>query len=254
MPDLEFVLVDEATFDDIPTPARPGSRCQTCDYWERIDGTRDEPDARATDATARARLKRSRLLASRDVAGSYGMLAYRRTAAGERIVVGYAQFGPLSAYPRAQSIRDRYPDLPGSPAPWVVTCLQVSPDVADATTRDAAGTALLEAVCDELDRRGITAVESYPEVGSDPWLPSPGPASAYQRASFDRVAGDDRFPVYRRELSGETDADAWSGLLRAATPDEGDDWPLPLPTSPDADDFFRLPPERPRRPNPFGDD
>ena len=31
-------------------------------------------------------------------------------------------------------------------------------------------------------------------------------------------------------------------------------WPLPLPKTPDADDFFRLPPERPKRPNPFGDD
>ena len=77
MPDLEFVLVDEATFDDIPAPARPGARCQTCDYWERIDGSRDAPAADAPDAISRASLKRSRLLASRDVAGSYGMLAYR---------------------------------------------------------------------------------------------------------------------------------------------------------------------------------
>ena len=37
-------------------------------------------------------------------------------------------------------------------------------------------------------------------------------------------------------------------------PDEGDDWPLPMPPTPDADDFFRLPPEKPKRPNPFGED
>ncbi|HEX5633802.1 MAG TPA: hypothetical protein VFX50_11270, partial [Gemmatimonadales bacterium] len=77
MPDLEFVLVDEATFDDIPAPARPGARCQTCDYWERIDGSREAPAADAADAASRASLKRSRLLASRNVAGSYGMLACR---------------------------------------------------------------------------------------------------------------------------------------------------------------------------------
>ena len=253
MADLEFVLVDEATFDDIPAPARPGARCQTCDYWEQIDGSRQAPDAGAAEATSRARLKRSRLLASRDVAGSYGMLAYRRDG-GTRVAVGYAQFGPLSAYPRAQSIRERYPELPDSPAPWVVTCVQVSPDIGDGDARDAAGTALLEAVCDELDRRGITAVEAYPEAVRDPWLHSPGPLPVYRAAAFDQVAGDERYPVYRRELSGETDADAWSGLLRAAKPDEGDDWPLPLPKTPDADDFFRLPPERPKRPNPFGDD
>lgn len=253
MADLEFVLVDETTFDDIPAPARPGSRCQTCDYWERIDGTRQAPAPGAADGTARANLKRSRLLASRDVAGSYGMLAY---LGGDDAVaaVAYAQFGPLSAYPRAQSIRDRYPDLPASPAPWVITCLQVAPDIGDGMAREVAGSALLEAVCGELDRRGITAVEAYPERVRDPWLHSPGPASIYRGSTFEQVAGDDRYPVYRRELSGETDADAWSGLLKAAAPDEGDEWPLPLPRAREADDFFRLPPERPKRPNPFGDD
>ena len=73
---------------------------------------------------ARATLKRRRLLGARELSGSYAMLAYR-TDAVARTAVGYAQFGPLSAYPRAQTIRDRYPQLPDSPAPWVITCLQV---------------------------------------------------------------------------------------------------------------------------------
>lgn len=251
MAELAFELVDEATFDAIPSPLEPGARCQTCDYWERIDGGREAPDAEATDADARAALKRQRLLAARTVGGSHGMLAFR-TDAVERVAVGYAQFGPLSAYPRAQTIRDRYPQLPDSPAPWVITCLQVT---LDGQGRETAGIALLEAVCGELDQRGITAVEAYPEGVADPWLPSPGPASVYEAARFERAAGDDRYPVYRRELTGETDADAWSDLLRASTPsDEGDEWPLPLPPKGDPDDLFRLPPEGPKRPNPFGDD
>lgn len=198
---------------------------------------------------ARATLKRNRLLAARAVGGSYAMLAYQ-TDAVARTPIGFAQFGPLNAYPRAQSIRDRYPQLPESPAPWVITCLQVS---GDAAARDRSGAELLEAVCTELDRRGITAVEAYPEGVADAWLPSPGPASVYEQAGFDRAAGDDRFPVYRRELTGETDADAWSGLLRAAEPDDTDAWPLPLPKGPSEDNLFRLPP-KPKRPNPFGDD
>lgn len=247
MPDLAFRLVDEQRFDEIPPPVRPDARCQTCDYWERLDGVREAPAEDASDATQRAALKRERLLAGRGLSGPYAMLAYDGDDA-----IGYAQFGPISIYPRAQTIRDRYPELPDSPAPWVITCLQV---VATAADRQDAATALLNAVCDELDRRGIIAVEAYPEGLGDPWLPSPGPASVYEAADFTRVAGDDRYPVYRRELSGETDADAWSDLLRAAGPaDEGDDWPLPLPTTPDADDFFRLPPDRPKRPNPFGED
>jgi hypothetical protein len=251
MPDLVFELVDEASFDEIPTPAQPGARCQTCDYWERLDGGREAPTAGTSDVRARATLKRQRLLAGREVSGSYAMLAHRTDAVGHA-PVAYAQFGPLSAYPRAQSIRDRYPQLPESPSPWVITCLQVS---GESDARENAGIALLEAVCVELDRRGIIAVEAYPEGVADAWLPSPGPASIYEAAGFERAAGDERFPVYRRELTGETDADAWSGLLRASRPDdEGEDWPLPLPAKRDPDDLFRLPAERPKRPNPFGDD
>jgi hypothetical protein len=251
MPDLAFDLVDEGTFDAIPQPEQPGARCQTCDYWERVDGGRSAPDSDATDASARMALKRQRLLAARSISGSYAMLA-SRTDAVERVAIGYAQFGPLSAYPRAQVIRDRYPQLPDSPAPWVITCLQVTAAAGD---RIAVGAELLEAVCEDLDRRGITAVEAYPERAAEGWLPSPGPASAYEAAGFGRAAGDDRFPVYRRELTGETDTDAWSGLIRASQPDdEGDDWPVPLPPKRDPDDLFRLPAEKPKRPNPFGDD
>jgi hypothetical protein len=250
MPDLEFRLVDEASFDHIPDPTQPGARCQTCDYWERLDGTRQGPDPGDRDSAARAALKRQRLLGSATSGGPLAMLALDGIAA-----VGYAQFGPLSAYPRAQTIRYRYAQLPESPAPWVVTCLQLRAALGDAERRLESGAALLDAVCGELDRRGIIAVEAYPEGVEDAWLPSPGPLAVYERARFERVAGDDRFPVYRRELSGETDADAWSDLLRAGTPsDEGDDWPLPLPPQRDPDDLFRLPPDKPKRPNPFGDD
>ena len=134
----------------------------------------------------------------------------------------------------------------------VITCLQVSGEVGD---RSAIGAELLEVVCAELDGRGITAVEAYPERANQSWRPSPGPASIYEASGFERAAGDDRYPVYRRELTGETDADAWSGLLRASRPDdEDDDWPLPLPPKRDPDDLFRLPPAKPKRPNPFGDD
>ena len=251
MPELTFELVGNASFDQIPHPAEPGSRCQTCDYWERLDGGRAAPQADAPDAGARSALKRRRLLAARDISGAYAMLVYR-TDAVERAAIGFAQFGPLSAYPRAQTIRDRYPQLPEAPAPWVITCLQVTPGIGD---RDGVGGALLQAVCAELDGRGITAVEAYPEAAGDPWVPSAGPASVYEDAGFERAAGDERFPVYRRELTGQTDADAWSGLLRASRPDdEGEDWPLPLPPQRDPDDLFRLPPQRPKRPNPFGDD
>jgi hypothetical protein len=251
MAEFQYSLVDETSFEAIPSPVRPGSRCQTCNYWERLDGRREAPEADATEASARADLKRGRLLSGRQLAGAYGMLAWRNDG-DERLAVGWAQFGPISAYPRAQSIRERYPALPDSPAPWVITCLQVIPGEAQ---RDVTAVGLLEAVCGELDRRGITAVEAYPEVG-DGWTSSPGPVSLYEAAGFERAAGDDRYPVMRRELGGSEAAVEWGDLLeKTRSPaDEGEDWPLPLPKRRSEDDLFRLPPERPKRPNPFGED
>ncbi len=246
MADLLFSVVDPDSFGEIPAPARPGVRCQTCDYWERVDGSRSTEDSDAARS-----LKLSRLLSGEQLAGAYGMLAWRTASDGDRLAVGWAQFGPISAYPRAQVIRDRYPQLPDSPAPWVITCLQVDETDED---RDGAASALLEAVCEELDRRGIVAVEAYPEGVADPWLPSPGPETIYTAGGFERAAGDDRYPVMRRELSGEAAEVGWGDLLSRTKPaDEGDDWPLPLPRGPSEEDVFRLP-EKPKRPNPFGDD
>jgi hypothetical protein len=243
---LTFSLVDADSFGAIPGPAEPGARCQTCDYWERLDGHRE-----ASTSEASADLKLSRLLAGTRLAGAYGMLAWQTGGSGNRVAVGWAQFGPISAYPRAQIIRERYPSLPDSPAPWVVTCLQVVPDTAD---REGVAASLLGAVCDELDRRGIIAVEGYPEGFAEPWSLSPGPASVYEAAGFSRVAGDERYPAYRRELDGASADVGWADLLsRTPGPDEGEDWPLPLPKGPSDEDVFRLPP-KPSRPNPFGDD
>jgi len=246
VPGLSFALVDADSFAEIPAPALAGARCQTCDYWERLDGHRE-----ASDSEAAADLKLSRLLAGARLAGSYGMLAWRTDDAGDRVAVGWAQFGPISAYPRAQVIRERYPSLPDSPGPWVVTCLQVP---ADTPEREAVAAALLTAVCDELDRRGIIAVEGYPEGVADPWSLSPGPASVYEAAGFAHAAGDGRYPAYRRELEGASADVGWGDLLsHTRPPDAGEEWPLPLPKGRSEEDLFRLPP-KPTRPNPFGDD
>src|SRR5580765_3100002 len=94
---LSFALVDADSFDSIPAPAHPGTRCPTCDYRERLDGRRE-----ASESQAAADPKLSRLLAGARLAGAYGMLAWEADASGDRVAVGWAQFGPISAYPRAQ--------------------------------------------------------------------------------------------------------------------------------------------------------
>lgn len=108
----------------------------------------------------------------------------------------YAQFGPLSAYPRAQRLRELYPQLPDAPLPAVITCI--------ATTAAARGAGhagrLVGAVCDDLAGRGFAAVEAYPERGTRPDATSAATPEFWLAAGFTLAVEDERFPVVRREL------------------------------------------------------
>jgi GNAT superfamily N-acetyltransferase len=110
--------------------------------------------------------------------------------------VGYTQFGPLSAYPRALRLRELYPQLPVSPLPAVITCI--------ATTRAARGHGLarrlIDDVCRDLGSRGFSAVEAYPEVGAPAEATSSASPAFWEAAGFRMVVADARYPVFRREL------------------------------------------------------
>ena len=109
----------------------------------------------------------------------------------------YAQFGPLSAYPRALRTRDLYPRLPSAPLPAVITCIATT-----AAARDRGLAAMLvEAVCDDLAGRGFAAVETYPQVGAKPNATSAAEPAFWQGLGFVVAAPDERFPVMRRELA-----------------------------------------------------
>jgi hypothetical protein len=109
----------------------------------------------------------------------------------------YCQFGPLTAYPRAQRIRELYPQLPESPLPAVITCIS--------TTKDARGRGhaldLVRDVCEDLGGRGFTAVETYPEAGSRPEATSAATPGFWIAAGFVLAVDDERFPVMRRDLA-----------------------------------------------------
>jgi len=115
---------------------------------------------------------------------------------GEERPAAYAQFGPLSAYPRALRTRELYPRLPQTPLPAIITCVAVT-----AGDRGAGhALALVQAVCDDLASRGFAAVEAYPEIGPAPDATSAATPAFWERAGFTVVVPDDRYPVVRREL------------------------------------------------------
>jgi GNAT superfamily N-acetyltransferase len=108
----------------------------------------------------------------------------------------YCQFGPLSAYPRAQRVRDLYRQLPATPLPAVITCV--------ATTSDARGQGLakrlIAEVVTDLAGRGFAAVEAYPEPGARADSTSAATPTFWVGCGFAVVVDDERFPVVRREL------------------------------------------------------
>ena len=125
------------------------------------------------------------------VAGSYAKVLLR-----DDVPAAYCQFGPLTAYPRAQRTRDLYPALPDTPLPAVITCI--------ATTAEGRGAGLartlVEDVCADLERRGFAAVEAYPAVGARPDATSAATPEFWESVGFTIAAADERFPVLRREL------------------------------------------------------
>jgi ribosomal protein S18 acetylase RimI-like enzyme len=125
------------------------------------------------------------------VIGTYAKVLYRDEAAAV-----YCQFGPLTAYPRAQRTRELYPQLPDAPLPAVITCIATTPDARG----EGLALTLIAAVCDDLAGRGFAAIEAYPETGTRPDSTSAGTPGFWEAAGFTRVVDDERFPVMRREL------------------------------------------------------
>jgi hypothetical protein len=111
--------------------------------------------------------------------------------------VAYAQFGPLSAYPRALRLRELYPQLPQSPLPAVITCIATTAGV----RRRGHAIRLVEAVCDDLAGRGFAAVEAYPEANARPDATSAATTAFWVRCGFALAVDHVRFPVVRRELA-----------------------------------------------------
>ena len=122
--------------------------------------------------------------------------SYAKVLLVDEVAVAYTQFGPLTAYPRAQRVRDLYPQLPDAPLPAVITCIATTPEA----RRQGHALRLVAAVIDDLAGRGFTAVETYPVEGAPPDATSAATPAFWIRAGFDLAVADERFPVMRREL------------------------------------------------------
>jgi hypothetical protein len=110
--------------------------------------------------------------------------------------VAYCQFGPLSAYPRGQRLRELYSQLPSAPLPAVITCVA---STAEAIHRGYARD-LADVVCQDLATRGFAAVEAYPDLTRPEAETSAARPGLWLKLGFVIAVDDERFPVMRREL------------------------------------------------------
>jgi GNAT superfamily N-acetyltransferase len=179
-------------------PQATGGRVNPFGLDDDGDGDRDaEPEnpfaPRREKAPAFADAPRKLQILARGLA-VFGTYAKVLELDGEPAV--YCQFGPLSAYPRAQRVRDLYRQLPATPLPAVITCI--------ATTTDARGKGLAKqlvlAVVDDLAGRGFAAIEAYPEPGARPDATSAATPEFWVGCGFHVAVDDERFPVVRRDL------------------------------------------------------
>jgi ribosomal protein S18 acetylase RimI-like enzyme len=124
--------------------------------------------------------------------------SYAKVALASGTPVAYAQFGPLSAYPRAIRLRELYPQLPEAPLPAVITCVATTPEA----RRNGHARALIEEICRDLAGRGFAAVEAYPDLTLPDDETSAGRPRLWLRCGFSIAVDDERFPVMRMELDG----------------------------------------------------
>ena len=122
--------------------------------------------------------------------------SYAKVLEADGAPAAYCQFGPLSAYPRGQRVRELYPKLPSSPLPAVITCIATTP----AARGQGLAQHLVLAVVEDLTGRGFSAVEAYPEPEARPDATSAANPAFWTSCGFDLAIDDPRFPVVRREL------------------------------------------------------
>lgn len=184
------------SYNPFAPPPRASDNPFADPFGDAVDGeAADNPFAprRGPDRRATAGLPRKLALLDRglDVFGSYAKILLDDDQPG-----AYCQFGPVSAYPRVQRLRDLYPSLPVSPLPAVITCIASGPDA----RRRGHARRLVEAVCADLAERGFSAVEAYPDLTREPDATSGASPAFWEALGFATAVADEHFPVMRREL------------------------------------------------------
>lgn len=184
--------------DELPNPFASGGGRPSFNPFALDDDGDARPNPFAPQRPTRPTVAADALPKLRLLARGLGVFgSYAKVLLEDDVAAAYAQFGPLSAYPRALRTRELYPTLPDAPLPAVISCIATTPAARD---RGLAAV-LVQAVIDDLAERGFAAVETYPEVGARENATPAATVKFWEHAGFVVAATDVRFPVMRRELA-----------------------------------------------------
>ena len=162
--------------------SRPFS-CKWCLYWEHPELLIDPKKEKKEEVFQR---KLAWLRRVQKEFGECGKLLYVGQEA-----VGYAQYAPARFLPNAAA----YPAGPASKDAVLISCLFIA---REEYRRQGLGTLLLEEILSELQRRGITAAETFARLGGAE-NPS-GPVELYLKHGFHVFRDDEEFPLMRLVL------------------------------------------------------
>jgi len=179
---IQLVSLNANSMSDIPVWSHPPYSCKYCFYWELPSANKDMEDNRASKMMAK---KLAWLQHVQTNFGDCGIMLYVNEKA-----IAYAEYAPVRFLPNTIN----YP-IPPTPDAVIIACLFVF----DAAYRGQGfGTVLLNAVIENLENRGVRAIEAIARKSS---ANNPaGPFELYLKNGFTIYKDDPEFPLMRLEL------------------------------------------------------
>lgn len=158
-------------------------RCRHCVFWELAPHLRDDAEQYGQTDFEKEAWASSVLLEW----GCCGQIVYQ-----DGVPAGYALYAPPSAVPRAGT----FPSAPVSADAVLLTAVRVLPEFAGG----GLGRMLVQAVADDLTRRGVKAVEAFGNAAPEPDSICVVPSDFLISVGFRTVRPDARWPRLRLEL------------------------------------------------------
>ncbi len=192
--------VEQATsvhFDRLAALFEASSCGCHCRYWH-FSGTKNDWLARLATTPDENKMELSAALAAHDDSAR-GLVAIANGLENKPIV-GWMKLAPRAAVPKLRNLPTyRSLDLGDDAGAFSIGCFLVHP----AHRKNGVARALVDAAPEIVRAWGGKSIEAYPHridrpmYDEEAWM---GPASLFMHAGFEKIAGEDPYPVLRRNV------------------------------------------------------